>query len=109
MKLTDFLYKNVSRPRKFEINGQKLFEKSRPKIICKITIKKYLKNTMVEKIATIPHLSHITLRGRSLITLRKKNEILDPPPPCYKFTRKKFFLCLTCYKISDPPPPKKRT
>jgi len=36
-----------------------------------------------------------------------KNDIFDPPPPCYKFSKKNFFLCLTCYKISDPPSPLK--
>ena len=35
----------------------------------------------------------------------QKNEISEnPSPPFYKIFKKKIFLCLICYKISDPSP-----
>ena len=43
-----------------------------------------------------------------LLRYAKKRDF-RPSSPCFKISIGKNFLCLGCYKISNPPPPKMRT
>jgi len=51
--------------------------------------------------------SHLQARGSFTYYVTQKNEILDPPPPCYKFYKEIFFSLGGLLQNLRPPSPLK--